>query len=364
MPDHTLKFYPRYLAIVTGILLSSFNATAQENSAPKFEMFTDNAITGWPLWDCCAGSTPMVVTDDAEHGNVAEFSVLAAPETVQGFYSRDSGAPYNAASDEIFSFEMKVTTAAPSGTPWFLKMEASENTSNTGDVNLNTSQEGLNPVQGEWQTYTFDISTLANAGLDVSKIDVVMMFPAWGQGSGAVYRIDNVVFSAADSDQDGVANSEDAFPNDPNESEDTDRDLIGNNADNDDDGDQYLDADEIASGSDPLNSESLPLDTDGDYISNVTDADDDNDGVSDIDELAGGSDPLDRNSIPVENLTLMAFDDFNLDGVNDWMTYQIRASEVTITVLAGENANDLASYTVSHKFESVQIHKLAMVFLN
>jgi hypothetical protein len=43
-----------------------------------------------------------------------------------------------------------------------------------------------------------------------------------------------------DDDNDGVADSEDAFPNDPNESIDTDGDGIGNNQDNDDDGDGYL----------------------------------------------------------------------------------------------------------------------------
>ena len=28
--------------------------------------------------------------------------------------------------------------------------------------------------------------------LDVSAIDVLMIFPAWGEGEGAVYRIDNL----------------------------------------------------------------------------------------------------------------------------------------------------------------------------
>lgn len=44
------------------------------------------------------------------------------------------------------------------------------------------------------ETYTFNLITLSNSGLNTSAIDVVMMFPAWGQGAGAVYRIDNVVF--------------------------------------------------------------------------------------------------------------------------------------------------------------------------
>jgi hypothetical protein len=65
---------------------------------------------------------------------------------------------------------------------------------------------------------------------------------------------------------------------------DTDGDLIGNRVDDDDDGDQYLDADEIAAGSDPLLASSLPLDTDGDFISDVTDLDDDGDQVADVDD--------------------------------------------------------------------------------
>jgi len=65
---------------------------------------------------------------------------------------------------------------------------------------------------------------------------------------------------------------------------DTDLDGEGNSIDSDDDGDNYLDTDEIAAGSAPLNNESRPTDTDGDFISDVTDTDDDNDGVLDIED--------------------------------------------------------------------------------
>jgi hypothetical protein len=60
----------------------------------------------------------------------------------------------------------------------------------------------------------------------------------------------------------------------------------------DDDCDGYLDADEIAVGSDPINASSLPLDTHGDFISNTTDTDDDGDGISDVNELLIGTNPL------------------------------------------------------------------------
>ena len=32
----------------------------------------------------------------------------------------------------------------------------------------------------------------SDAGLDISALDVLMIFPAWGAGEGAVYRLDNV----------------------------------------------------------------------------------------------------------------------------------------------------------------------------
>lgn len=160
-------------------------------------VFADNANPEWPLWDCCAGSIPTIEEDDDEHGNVAEFSVLGAPETVQGFYGRGAGSTYSIGADGTFSFEMKVVTAPVTGTPWILKLEGLNNTSDTGDINLNSSKEGLEPVVGQWQTYTFDIATLEAAGLNISEIDVVAVFPLWGAGLGAVYRLDNIMFTPA-----------------------------------------------------------------------------------------------------------------------------------------------------------------------
>jgi Ca2+-binding RTX toxin-like protein len=61
-----------------------------------------------------------------------------------------------------------------------------------------------------------------------------------------------------DDDNDGVPDSDDAFPFDPDESVDTDGDGIGNNADLDDDNDGYSDEVEEAAGSDPLDPTSVP----------------------------------------------------------------------------------------------------------
>ena len=91
-----------------------------------------------------------------------------------------------------------------------------------------------------------------------------------------------------DDDNDGIEDSKDAFPLNPNESLDTDNDGIGNNADADDDNDGILDYNDDL----PLNPNES-IDSDGDGVGNNADTDDDNDGISDIDERRWGFNPLD-----------------------------------------------------------------------
>ena len=64
------------------------------------------------------------------------------------------------------------------------------------ELPLTDSVEGEAPVLGQWQTYTFTLQQLFDAGLDISDINVLMVFPAWGTGDGAVYRIDNAEIAA------------------------------------------------------------------------------------------------------------------------------------------------------------------------
>jgi hypothetical protein len=188
-------------------------------SGPLLQVFADSVNEGWPLWDCCGGTTPTVEMDDAEHGATAEFQILDNAGTVLGFYSRDAGEPFDASSlitTGVMQFEMKVVSPPSSDTTWLLKIEADGNTT-FAEVPLNSSQEGMDPVSGEWQTYTFDLLTLSDAGLDLSAIDVIMVFPAWQTGAGAIYRIDNMYIgnpsdisggsSGGDSGVDNVANT-------------------------------------------------------------------------------------------------------------------------------------------------------------
>lgn len=171
---------------------------AADISSPELVIFEENENPSWPLWDCCGGSTPTVELDDDAHMNVSEFTIGANP-TVMGFISREpdtsTPAPFDATgiiTNGVIEFEMKVVTLPNnSSTDWFFKVE-SDNAASAYEASLTTSVEGVAPVEGQWQTYTFTLADLATAGLDLSALDVLMIFPTWGEGEGAIYRVDNV----------------------------------------------------------------------------------------------------------------------------------------------------------------------------
>jgi hypothetical protein len=106
-----------------------------------------------------------------------------------------------------------------------------------------------------------------------------------------------------DSDNDGVFDAADAFPNDPAESRDLDRDGIGDNADTDDDGDGISDSFELATG---LN----PQDASG---ANGADGDLDGDGLKNLLEAQFGLSPNDAQD---------ALSDRDGDGWNNWIEVQ------------------------------------------
>ncbi|WP_394229044.1 family 16 glycosylhydrolase [Shewanella colwelliana] len=181
-------------------LMDEVKIARPNTTLPSVVIFADNENPDWPMWDCCGGSTPTVVSDDAEHGIVSEFSIGSEP-TVMGYTNRTefggSGATFDASAifeKGLIQFDLKVVNAPTTpDAPWLFKVE-SNNGDSAAEVALTASVEGLAPT-AEWQTFSFSLADLSAAGLDISAIDVLMIFPAWGQGEGAVYRIDNVKIS-------------------------------------------------------------------------------------------------------------------------------------------------------------------------
>ncbi len=160
---------------------------------PELLLFADEQNLDWPLWDCCGGTIPTEEIDDAQHGVTAQF-VIGSEPTVMGFKS-ETGIQFDATAllaEGVVQFDMKVVSAPSNqASTWLFKIE-SDNASTAVELDLASGNNGQGPVTGAWQTYTFSLLSLSDAGLDVSAIDVIMVFPAWGTGDGAVYRLDNV----------------------------------------------------------------------------------------------------------------------------------------------------------------------------
>ena len=179
------------------------NPMGPADTATTAPLFTDSIRDGWVVWDCCGGSTPesVAITD---RGQVVQYTVTASGETVQGFSTRSAigggDALLDVSASEMtgsISFDLRVVSAPSTATAWLFKIESNGGVDNDAggeavEVNLNTSNEGVEPAIGEWQTYTFDLIDLTNAGLDISAIDVLLVYPTWGTGPGAVYQLDNI----------------------------------------------------------------------------------------------------------------------------------------------------------------------------
>ena len=128
--------------------------------------------------------------------------------------------------------------------------------------------------------------------------------------------LDSIVFNKSgvadkDTDKDGVADADDAFPNDGTEWLDSDNDNIGDNADTDDDGDGVPDTEDEM----PLDP-SETKDSDSDGKGDNADLDDDNDGVPDTED-AFDFDPTETLDTDNDGIGNNADEDDDGDDVND-----------------------------------------------
>lgn len=180
--------------------------------ANPITIFDDVLDLNWVAWDCCGGSTPALLADDEERGNVYEFEVQNGNDgTVFGFITRTlflpqdptigaSATPHNALGmieNGYVTFDVKVTSAPTNPeSVWTFKIEADE--ANGGEWAEDLSMFGPEPVVGEWATYQVPLQAIADAGVDLTLLDVIMVFPSWQTGDGAVFRMDNVAIESGE----------------------------------------------------------------------------------------------------------------------------------------------------------------------
>ena len=153
------------------------------------------------------------------------------------------------------------------------------------------SQTGLR-TGGTWETITlwpdhYNESNTVNISFRVHNQQTGQVGSVTGSWSALMFYEAMDV----DSDGDGTLDGDDAFPMNPDEWLDTDGDGTGDNADEDDDGDGWSDADEEACGTEADQNTSVPQDYDSDGLCDLLDTEDEESsngsgGVSSIGKMA------------------------------------------------------------------------------
>jgi hypothetical protein len=177
-------------------------------------VFENTALPEWQAWTDNGGPFEIVTVDnDPERDQATKFTLTKA--SVAGFTARESGGavggmPFDAsafaANGQIrFELLLLADTTVPVSN-WFFKVEAGSNASSR-EVLLSSALEGhAKPALNVWQSYTFPLSALTSGGtLDLSAIDLFMVFPSYGDAAGASYLVDNfkIVTVVGGDDDDG-----------------------------------------------------------------------------------------------------------------------------------------------------------------
>ena len=168
---------------------------AEPPAAVSGQIYVEAPDAAWSLWDCCGGaSIEEVAAADASHGTVAQYTYNATP-TVAGFEAAPAVdlSAFGGGTLEFDTFLESAPTGASDSGNWWLKIEGPGGTVLT-EVPITASVEGVEPPVGSWQHYTFDLDTL---GFDLSAVQLVMIFPTWSTGDGAIVQLDNVMFVPA-----------------------------------------------------------------------------------------------------------------------------------------------------------------------
>jgi len=310
-------------------------STTNEPSAANVTLQTDRQLIKWntdggPPLGWIEMSTPIPTLEDDPAGVIGLFDGAQYCAPGLGKYRpsynskmRSLNRPFEAVNEEqlvrrIYNFVSPIDSFLPANAINVLS------TSETLDLSLVTTQPQAGPLNIDWYVDDLPVGSGSSYQVDTSQLvagphgvtahvydttDKVRYDPAAYSSDWQFWYV--FIATEDDVDGDGVPNDEDAFPDDPTESVDTDTDGIGNNADTDDDNDGVPD-DEDAFPIDATES----VDTDGDGIGNNADTDDDNDGVPD-DEDAFPIDATESVDTDGDGIGNNADTDDDNDGVPD-----------------------------------------------
>ncbi|UPW19543.1 DUF5011 domain-containing protein [Agarivorans sp. TSD2052] len=177
-------------------------------------IFDNAASEGWAVYNSSDAGLAAIVTD-GDYGDVVQFTIADNGETVAGMTARTTadghnaidGSPYDASAivdTGTFEFDLKIvsTTTTESAAraemvPWSIKFE---------DANGNFAEVPFKILPStDWQHFRFTLAEIAATlppewsdtdQVDLSLIDLMLMYPNWQTAGGLVYVVDNVAIYA------------------------------------------------------------------------------------------------------------------------------------------------------------------------
>ncbi|QPG07176.1 family 16 glycosylhydrolase [Salinimonas marina] len=151
-------------------------------------VFEDTLAEHWSLYDCCGNARAERLTQD--QNQLIQLDYFGPAPTVAGL---SASSPHDVSNlyQGILQFEMKLAQLPDDpAAPVFIKVEAADGS--FAQLRADATAEQHADVAGQWRTYSLTTSQLQAAGLNLRKVNKILVFPAWGQATGAVIQLDNI----------------------------------------------------------------------------------------------------------------------------------------------------------------------------
>ncbi len=186
---------------------------------PLLTIFAEQVDADWTVYDSSTATTPAVITDASAYGAVTEF--IGETSDMALGYATSTPLDMSAyVTSGTLEFDIKVTGLPNnSSASWLLKVEANGGIYDGDETQGSQVEMPISPVLNEWVHVSHSLKDLGNAGLLLTGIDKVMVFPEWTQALGAEYLIDNVVFLENAPTSEPTPTPEPIVPEEPSEPE-------------------------------------------------------------------------------------------------------------------------------------------------
>ncbi|WP_218353070.1 glycoside hydrolase family 16 protein [Alteromonas lipotrueiana] len=155
----------------------------------ELALFENTLAEHWSLYDCCSNARAEVISKD--QNQLVQLDYFGPAPTVAGLHA---SIPHNLENLHagIIEFEMNIAQLPDdSAAPLFIKIEAADGS--FAQLRADATVEQNPDIAGQWRSYSLNTSQLQAAGLNLKKVNKILVFPAWGQATGAVLQLDNIM---------------------------------------------------------------------------------------------------------------------------------------------------------------------------